>query len=88
MTFLLLPCAVVFHNLQPSNVWEQINEANMQKISGKFHYGPISTKLFLQQSSKMSGLVMTVEDLKEGWLQVFNSRVEAKWEIGINILWQ
>ena len=38
--------AVVFRNLQPSNVWEQINEANMQKISGKFHYSPISRKLF------------------------------------------
>ena len=83
MTFLLLPCAVVFHNLQPSNVWEQINEANMQKISGKFHYGPISTKLFLQQSSKMSGLVMTVEDLKGGGCKfsIQGSRQSGKLEL-------
>ena len=74
---------VVFHNLQPSNVWEQINEANMQKISGKFHYGPISTKLFLQQSSKMSGLVMTVEDLKGGGCKfsIRGSRQSGKLEL-------
>ena len=74
---------MVFHNLQPLNVWEQINEANMQKISGKFHYGPISTKLFLQQSSKMSGLVMTVEDLKGGGCKfsIQGSRQSGKLEL-------
>ena len=73
----------MFHNLQLSNVWEQINEANMQKISGKFHYGPISTKLFLQQSSKMSGLVMTVEDLKGGGCKfsIQGSRQSGKLEL-------
>ena len=76
---------MVFHNLQPSNVWEQINEANMQKISGKsitVQYLGIVSLFQIRDCLKLR--------IQYPFQLMARNVSEAahRWEIGINILWQ